>query len=214
MSSTSQHLSRTASSCLTPSRHCTMICPRHRLPAPRHSPVLSPPHPTAARRARLLRGSSTRSINQPTNQLTPSPKAKPSDGVGGSLRREVAGGWRENRVGRASGRMFTSRDGSIRLWEWGARSLRWRRSGSGGRARRDRGPRGGQCKSRRGSELRGWARALGSASSPLFVVGVRGRGAPVPRVFSSLPELSALPFRAHHWGGPGRRTGGVWGPHI
>jgi hypothetical protein len=37
LSSTSQHLSRTASSCLTPSRHCTMIL----------APAPSPPAPAA-----------------------------------------------------------------------------------------------------------------------------------------------------------------------
>lgn len=126
---------------------------REQLPHPvqaLHHDMPSPPAPAPAP-APAPRGSSTRSIDQSTNQLTKPPVPKRSQAMG-SPRRGVAGGRIE--LGRRAGVYL---EGIVGM-------------GAGlGVARRDRGPRGGQCKSRRGSgaRLRGWARLrlLPSSSS-------------------------------------------------
>lgn len=113
------------------------------------------------------------------------------------------------------------------LWEWGgaispavaAAAAR----GAWGRARRDRGLPEAEGNANRDGEVVGCGCGvrLGAAFLPLFAVGVVrclpreacvcARCALVPRVFS-LAGLSALPFRAHHWCGPGLRAGDEVGP--
>lgn len=166
LSSTSQHLRRTASSCLTPSRHCTMILPAPQTTQPRPSYSSAPP----ISRPRVRSCGRNRSGENPTgSSATGSPPARNRG--------------RDRQAGRTSGTVGSEQDRS--------RRRRGVRTGGGARARRDRsGRRRGESNAI--AALRRTGMCVGLL---LFLVRRRGCGkmrcALVPRVLAS--RLSRAP---------------------